>query len=93
MFLPVCGEEQAHRESAADVGQLSEVTGREQAIVLVGLIIIAVVLMALGVSGIQRRHTDNTPMLSARARGTAPCAWSTVPSMASSSPVWRGDGI
>ena len=32
-------------------------------------------------------------MTSARARGTAPCAWSTVPSMASSSPVWRGDGI
>jgi hypothetical protein len=82
-----------HRESAAGVGQLSEVAGREQAIVLIGLIIIAVALMALGVSGIERRHTDNTPMLPARARGTAPCAWSTVPSMASSSPVWRGDGI
>jgi hypothetical protein len=52
-----------HRESAADVGQLSEVTRREQAIVLIGLIIIAVVLMALGVSGIQRRHTDNAPMM------------------------------
>ena len=39
---------------------------------------------------------DDTPIIptmSARARGTAPCAWSTVPSMASSSPVWRGDGI
>ena len=69
------------------------VTGREQAIVLIGLIIIAVVLKALGVSGIECRHTDNIPVLSARAHGTAPCAWSTVPSMASSSPVWRGDGI
>jgi hypothetical protein len=44
-----------HRESAA--GQLSRVTGREQVMVLTGLIIVAVVLMALrvpGVPGIQR---------------------------------------
>jgi hypothetical protein len=93
VYYCLCAVRNTHRESAADVGQLSEVTRREQAIVLIGLIIIAVVLMALGGSGIQRRHTDNTPMMSARARGTAPCAWSTVPSMASSSPVWRGDGI
>jgi heme/copper-type cytochrome/quinol oxidase subunit 1 len=60
VYYCLCSEN-THRESAPDVGQLSEVTGREQAIVLIGLIIIAVVLMTLGVSGIQRRHTDNTP--------------------------------
>ena len=43
-------------------------------------------------SGIQPQHTGNIAMMSARARGTALCAWSTAPCMASSSPVWRGMG-
>jgi hypothetical protein len=44
-----------HRESAGG-GQLPGVTGREQALAIIGLIIVAVVLMALmvlGVSGIR----------------------------------------
>jgi len=56
-----------HRESAAGRDQLSGVTGREQAMVLIGLIIIAVVLMALtvlGVPGIQWKLP--TPMPAAR---------------------------
>ena len=51
-----------HQESAAGVGQLSEFAGREQAIVLIGLIIIAVVLIALGGVGYRasahRQHPD-----------------------------------
>ena len=55
VFHYLCKLGNRHRGSAASGGQLPRVIGRERAMVLIGPIIIAVVLMALlvlGVSGI-----------------------------------------
>ena len=75
--------------------------------VLIGLIIIAVVLMALGGPGIQWKLPAAMPAAGSMpwhgqsgknehvgqgARGTAPCAWSTVSGMASSSRFGGGMG-
>jgi hypothetical protein len=79
-----------HREPAAGAGQLPRVTGREQAMVLTGLIIIAVALMALmvpGMPGIQWKLS--APMPAAGPDRAAP-GYRGVTSRAPSPPAMPG---